>query len=73
MPRDAITLADVREPMIDILCQPCGRRGSYNVERLIAKHWADVRLHELLTIIADCPKARALSTYDRCRVRYERY
>jgi hypothetical protein len=41
MPRDAITLADVREPTIEILCEPCGRRGRYNVERLIAKHGAD--------------------------------
>jgi hypothetical protein len=36
MPRDAITLADVREPAVEIVCEPCGRRGRYNVERLIA-------------------------------------
>ena len=36
MPRDAITLADVREPTVELLCEPCGRRGRYNVERLIA-------------------------------------
>jgi hypothetical protein len=38
MPRgDAITLADVREPTVEIVCEPCGRRGRYNVARLIAK------------------------------------
>jgi hypothetical protein len=73
MPRDAIILADVREPSIEIVCDPCGRRGRYNVERLIAKHGADMRLPELRTILADCPKAKAFSIYDRCRVRYERY
>jgi hypothetical protein len=26
MPRDAITLADVREPTIEIVCEPCGRQ-----------------------------------------------
>ena len=30
----AITLADVREPAVVILCEPYGRRGRYNVERL---------------------------------------
>ena len=47
MPRDAITLADVREPAVEIVCEPCGRRGRYNVERLIAKHGADMRLPDL--------------------------
>ena len=58
MPSDAITLADVREPTIEILCEPCRRRGRYNVERLIAKHGAEVRLPELLTILADRRNAR---------------
>jgi RNase P subunit RPR2 len=40
MPRDAITLADVREPAVVIACEPCGRRGRYNVERLMAEHHA---------------------------------
>jgi hypothetical protein len=44
MPRDAITLADVRSPTIEIVCEPCRRRGRYNVARLIAKHGADMTL-----------------------------
>jgi hypothetical protein len=67
----ALTL--VREQSLELVCQPCGRRGSYNVERLIAKHGADMRLPELLTILADCPKAQAFSIYDRCKVRFARY
>jgi hypothetical protein len=31
MARDAIYLRDVREPTIEIVCEPCGRRGRYNV------------------------------------------
>jgi hypothetical protein len=74
MPRDSsLTLSDVRELAVVTLCGPCGRRGRYNVERLIAKHGADVRLPDLLKILADCPKARAFSIYDRCHVRCERY
>jgi hypothetical protein len=52
MPRDAITLADVREPTIEILCEPCSRRGRYNVARLIA-HGADTKLPYLLTTLAN--------------------
>jgi hypothetical protein len=40
MPRASITLADVREEAVVILCEPCARRGRYNLERLIAKHGA---------------------------------
>jgi hypothetical protein len=43
MPRDFLTLADVRSPSLTIVCEPCGRRGRYNVHRLIAKHGGDMR------------------------------
>jgi hypothetical protein len=71
MPRDAITLADVHAPTLTIVCEPCGRRGRYNVQRLIAKHGADMRLPEPKTILANCAKARAFSVYDRCKAKYE--
>ena len=73
MPRDAITLADVRSPTIEIVCDKCGRRGRYNVERLIAKHGVDKKLTYLRTEIADCPKAYTESTkniYDLCGARW---
>lgn len=73
MPRDAITLADVREPTLTIVCEPCGRRGRCNVQRLIAKYGADMGLPELRTVLADCPKSRSFSVYDRCKVRLARY
>jgi hypothetical protein len=32
MPRDgAITLTDLQAPFLRIVCEPCGRRGSYGV------------------------------------------
>lgn len=72
MPRDgAMILSHVRDPMLTIVCKPCGRRGRYNVERLIAKHGVDVRLPELLTILANCQKARLFSICDRCKAVYE--
>ena len=32
--------------------------------------YGDARLPELLYILADCPKARAFSIHDRCKVVY---
>ena len=71
MPRDAITLADVRAQTLTIICEPCGRRGRYNVERLIAVHSADAKLTELLVTLANCEKARSFGNYDRCKARFE--
>jgi hypothetical protein len=73
MPRDAITLADVRSPTLTIVCEPWGRRGRYNVARLIAKHGADMKMPDLRTILANCPKAQSFSVYDRCKVRFAPY
>jgi hypothetical protein len=71
MPRDGtLTLSDVRGPTLTIVCEPCGRRGQYNVERLLAEH-GDAKLTNLLTTLAACPKARSASVYDRCRAVYE--
>jgi hypothetical protein len=56
MPRDALTLANVRSPTLTIVCQPCGRRGRYNVQRLIAAHGTDISLPELKTTLANCEK-----------------
>ena len=65
MPRGgAVTLSDVREPALVIVCEPCERRGRYRVERLMAEH-GDAMLTDLLTILADCPKARSMSVHDR--------
>jgi hypothetical protein len=32
-----------RSPTIEIVCEPCGRRGRYNVQRLIGKHGVEMR------------------------------
>jgi hypothetical protein len=71
MPRDSsLILSDVQGPTLAIVCKPCARRGQYNVERLMAEH-GDAKLTDLLTTLADCPRARVASIYDRCRAVYE--
>jgi hypothetical protein len=65
----AHTLSDFRVPTLSIECEPCGRRGRYNVARLMAQY-GDAKLPELLTVLADCPKAKTGGFRDRCRVVY---
>jgi hypothetical protein len=70
MPKDALTLLEVRQPTLTIVCEPCGRRGRYNVEKLMAKH-GDAKLLDLLTEITGCLKVQSTNIYDRCKARYE--
>jgi hypothetical protein len=71
LPRDgALTLADVREPTLAIVCEPCGRRGRYSVAKLMEEH-GDAKLTDLLQTLADCQKARSASIHDRCKAVYE--
>jgi hypothetical protein len=71
MPRDgALVLSDVRSPALSIICEPCGRHGTYSVERLMERH-GDAKLTDLLQTLANCPKAREVSIYDRCKVVFE--
>ena len=65
----AHTLSDFRVPTLSIECEPCGRRGRYNVAKLIEKY-GDAKLPELRHILANCPKAKSLSFRDRCRAVY---
>jgi hypothetical protein len=73
MPRDgAVVLSDLRNPTRSIVCEPCGRRGTYNVAGLMEQQHGDAKLTELLVTLADCQKARSASVYDRCKAVYER-
>jgi hypothetical protein len=72
MPRDgSLILSDVQGPTLTIVCEPCGRRGRCNVERLVAKH-GDAKLLYLLDTLTNCPKARSANIYDRCKARFDR-
>lgn len=71
MPRDvARTLSNFQEPTLTIVCEPRGRRGRHNVAKLIEQHGEDVKLPDLLQALANCPKAKSMSIYDRCKAVY---
>jgi hypothetical protein len=72
MPRDgSLTLSDLREPRLTIVCWRCGRYARYNVARLIAAQGADAKLTDLLATLANCEKARSASIHDRCKARFQ--
>jgi hypothetical protein len=74
MPRDgAQTLSDVRGTVLSVVCEPCGRRERYDVERLTRQYGWDAKLTDLLpALVVDCPKRGSVSVYDRCRALFER-
>jgi hypothetical protein len=65
----AHTLSDFRVPTLSIECEPCGRRGRYNIAKLMEKY-GDAKLPELRHVLANCPKARSFSVSDQCKVVY---
>jgi hypothetical protein len=66
MPLDgSLILSDVRGPALAIVCELCGRRGRYNVDRLMTEH-GDAKLTDLLVTLAECPEARSVSIHDQC-------
>jgi len=74
MPRDGATLlSDIPASVLTVVCEPCGRRERYDVERLMRQYGWDAKLTDLLpALVADCPKRRSVSVYDRCRAMFER-
>jgi hypothetical protein len=56
---NAHTLSDFRIPTLSIECEPCGRRGRYDVARLMEKY-GDAKLPELRHVLANCSKAKSL-------------
>jgi hypothetical protein len=68
-PRGQNISAERRRRQWAIECEPCGRRGRYNVAKLIEKY-GDMKLPELRHVLANCQKARSFSVHDQCKVKY---
>jgi hypothetical protein len=63
---DSLTLS------LTIVCEPCGRRGRYNVSRLLEQHGREAKLTDLVRVlVGDCPKMHSVSVHERCRAVYE--
>ena len=72
MPRDGAPILD-DVPVLAVVCDPCGRRERYDVERLMRQHGWDAKLTDLLpALTVDCPKRGSVSIHDRCKAVYEK-
>jgi hypothetical protein len=74
MPKDIITLSDMRQAVLGITCDLCQRRQQFDVKALKAQYGGGVGMPDLLSrLVADCPRQqqKAFSVYDRCRAVYD--
>ncbi len=52
---------------LNVSCEKCGRRGRYNVARMVERLGPDAKLTDWLAgITADCPKRRSVDMSDQC-------
>ena len=62
------TLSDYHHAMIEIECDKCGRHGRLRTARQLADYGPDIKLPDLLGVIAQCPKWDNMS--DPCEAGY---
>ena len=68
MPRDgAITFRDIvgKLEALNLVCDKCGRRARYRVDRLIDQYGIDAKLFDWEPE-ADCPRKQAKNLNDIC-------
>jgi hypothetical protein len=71
MPRDgAIIFRDLvgKLEALNVVCDKCGRRGQYRLDRLIARYGIDAKLFDWEPE-ADCPRKVARNLNDQCGAR----
>jgi hypothetical protein len=73
MPREgAIIFRDLvgKLDVLSVECDMCGRRGRYQLDRLIERYGIDAKLFEWTDeITADCPRKQAMNLNDICGAR----
>jgi len=65
--RSYYTLSDYPHEMVEIEWAKCGRHGRLRTAQLLAEHGPDIKLPDLLGVIAQCPKWGSMS--DACEGR----
>ena len=70
MPHGSYSLGEVAAEfnMVRLRCEKCGRRGQYQVDKLLAKYGPDIAMPDLRHELAQCPHRRDMS--NPCQVKY---
>ncbi|WP_018236753.1 hypothetical protein [Ensifer sp. BR816] len=67
MPEKLKTLAEFTLPHMVLSCSQCGRRGRYNVARLIEKHGAGMPIRDFINLMGRrCDRRMQLREHQRC-------
>jgi hypothetical protein len=72
-PRGYVTLAEIadHQPVLDVACDVCGRRGRLNTRRLIRERGPDFPVPELRQMVAaGCPRMVEDKMHAPCGVRF---
>ena len=54
--------------MVRLVCDKCGRRGQYRIDRLLEQYGPDIAMPDLRHELAQCPHRRDMS--NPCQVKY---
>jgi hypothetical protein len=70
MPHGSYSLGEVAAEfnMLRLKCEKCGRRGQYQVDKLLAKYGPNIAMPDLRHELAQCPHRR--ETSNPCQVEY---
>jgi hypothetical protein len=70
MPRGSYSLGETaaKQRMVRLICDKCGRRGQYRVDRLLERYGPDIAMPDLRHELAQCPYRRDMC--NPCQVKY---
>ena len=70
MPHGSYSLGETaaKQKMVRLVCDKCGRRGQYGIDRLLEQYGPDIAMPYLRHELAQCPHRRDMSS--PCQVEY---
>jgi hypothetical protein len=70
MPHGSYSLGETaaKQKMVRLVCDKCGRRGQYRVDRLLEQYGPGIAMPDLRHELAQCPHRRDMS--NPCEVEY---
>jgi hypothetical protein len=70
MPHGSYSLGETaaKQKMLRLVCDKCGRRGQYRIDRLLEQYGPDVAMPDLRHELAQCPHRQDMS--NPCQVDY---
>ena len=70
MPHGSYSLGEIaaKQKMVRLVCDKCGRRGQYRIDRLFEQYGPNIAMPDLRHELAQCPHRRDMNS--PCQVEY---